>query len=536
MPSAFVTLDALPLTSNGKLDRKALPEPASPEADQAFVAPRTEQERALAGIWEKLLGADRVGVHDNFFDLGGDSIASLQVVARARAAGLGLAVADLFTHQTVAELAAVATVPVTIDEGPATGPVPLTPIQRWFTNAPIDDRNHWNWSGIFELEPDVDAGRLAAALTTLVTHHDALRTRLHHGPDGWHQHIVEPGEAARFEVVQGDVGQHMDALQRSLDLENGPLMAAILVDRGDEPACLGLVVHHLVVDGVSWNVLLEDLDAAYRGEELPPKTTSFRRWAESVAAFAGSDEVRAELPYWLEKAETPFSLPVDATGANTEDSAAVTEVTVAAGDLPNALVLDVVLAALHQALGEWAGTDTVVVDLEHHGRESVAPGTDLSRTVGWFTSVHPLVLHHDDLTDGAGTLRAATESLKSVPRHGVGYGALRHLTADDQDVRRLRAAPDRQININFTGGLDTVGDDEVRGLVADELPGDLCGDSTSGGVRPYALHLEIERTGGGELLVEWHHSTNLHRTDTVRRVASRFREAAEALIALPNSN
>ncbi|SER28292.1 non-ribosomal peptide synthase domain TIGR01720/amino acid adenylation domain-containing protein [Lentzea albida] len=536
VPSAFVTLDALPLTSNGKLDRKALPEPAAPEADQAFVAPRTEQERALAGIWEKLLGADRVGVHDNFFDLGGDSIASLQVVARARAAGLGLAVADLFTHQTVAELAAVATVPATVDEGPATGPVPLTPIQRWFTNAPIDDRNHWNWSGLFELEPDVDADRLAAALTTLVTHHDALRTRLHHGPDGWHQHVVEPGEAARFEVVQGDVQQHMGALQRSLDLENGPLVAAILVDRGDEPACLGLVVHHLVVDGVSWNVLLEDLDAAYRGEELPPKTTSFRRWAESVAAFADSDEVRAELPYWLEKAETPFSLPVDATGANTEDSAAVTEVTVAAGDLPNAQVLDVVLAALHQALGEWAGTDTVVVDLEHHGRESVAPGTDLSRTVGWFTSVHPLVLQHDDLTDGAGTLAAARESLKSVPRHGVGYGALRHLTADDQDVRRLRAAPDRQININFTGGLDTVGDDEVRGLVADELPGDLCGDSTSGGVRPHALHLEIERTGGGELLVEWHHSTNLHRTDTVRRVASRFREAAEALIALPNSN
>ncbi|WP_268250380.1 non-ribosomal peptide synthetase [Lentzea cavernae] len=591
VPSAFVTLDALPLTANGKLDRRALPEPAAPEADGAYVAPRTEQEQALAGIWAKLLGADRVGVHDNFFDLGGDSIASLQVVARARAAGLGLAVADLFTHQTVAELAAVATAPAVIDEGPATGPVPLTPIQRWFTGATIDDRNHWNWSGLFELEPDVDADRLAAALTTLVTHHDALRTRLHHGPDGWHQHVVEPGEAAAFSVVQGDVEHNMDALQRSLDLENGPLVAAVLFDRGDEPAWLGLVVHHLVVDGVSWNVLLDDLDAAYQGEELPPKTTSFRRWAESVNTFAGSDEVRAELPYWLEKAETPFTLPVDATGANTEDSAAVVEVALEAGDLPNAQVLDVVLAALHQTLGEWAGTDTVVVDLEHHGRESVAPGTDLSRTVGWFTSVHPLVLRHDDLTDGAGVVAAARESLKSVPRHGVGYGALRHLTVEDADVRRLRAAPDRQININFTGGpaprpstfaassdaqqaasrhrphapvqpvqgrvagtamrpsdhrntgqrltaaaLDAVSDDEVRGLIVDELPGDLCGESTSGGVRPYALHLEIERTGEGELLVEWHHSTNLHRTETVRRVASRFREAAAALIALPNSN
>ncbi|WP_439657393.1 amino acid adenylation domain-containing protein [Lentzea sp. HUAS TT2] len=537
VPSAFVELDALPLTSNGKLDRRALPEPVAPETEGAYAAPRTDAEQALAGIWAKLLGAERVGLHDNFFDLGGDSIACLQVVARARAAGFGLAVADLFTHQTIAELAAVATAPVLVEEGPVTGPVPLTPIQRWFTKATIDDRNHWNWSGLFALAPDVDAGRLAAALNTLVSHHDALRTRLHHGPDGWHQHIAEPGEAATFTVVQGDVQEHMEALQRSLDLADGPLVAAVLFDRGDEPSWLGLVVHHLVVDGVSWNILLEDLDAAYQGEPLGARTTSFRRWAESVVTFADSAEVRDELPYWLERAETAFTLPVDATGANTEESAAVEEVTVGAAGLPNAKVLDVVLAALLQTLGEWAGTDTVVVDLEHHGRESLAPGTDLSRTVGWFTSVHPLVLQHDDLADAAGVVAAASESLKSVPRHGVGYGALRHLTAEDPQVLRLRAAPDRQININFTGGVDAaVNDDEVRGLIVDELPGDLCGESTSRGLRPYALHLEIERTDEGALLVEWHHSTNLHRTETVRRVASRFREAAEALIAHLNRN
>ncbi|NKE60083.1 hypothetical protein FXN61_26095 [Lentzea sp. PSKA42] len=264
-------------------------------------------------------------------------------------------------------------------------------------------------------------------------------------------------------------------------------------------------------------------------EPLGAKTTSFRRWAESVVAFAGSDEVRAELPYWLSKTETAFTLPVDATGANTEDSAAVVEVAVDAAGLPNAQVLDLVLAALLQTLGEWAGTDTVVIDLEHHGRESLAPGTDLSRTVGWFTSVHPVVLQHNDLSDNTGVVTAVRESLQTVPRHGVGYGALRHLTADDPEVRRLRAAPDRQINVNFTGGLDATNDDEA-GLIVDELPGDLCGESTSRGLRPYALHLEIERTDEGELLVEWHHSTNLHRTETVRRVATRFRQAVEALV------
>ncbi|MEU0885011.1 amino acid adenylation domain-containing protein [Lentzea sp. NPDC005914] len=534
VPSSFVVLEALPLTANGKLDRRALPEPQALETD-AYVAPRTAREQALADIWAKLLQAEKVGVHDNFFDLGGDSIAVLKVVARARNAGLGLAVADVFTHQTVAELAAVTTAPTQKEAGPATGPVPLTPIKKWFTNATIDDRNHWNWSGLFELTQNVDEDRLKAALDTLVTHHDALRTRLHHDADGWHQEIVEPGEAPRFTVVQGDVQEHMEALQRELDLAHGPLVAAVLFDRGDEPAWLGLAIHHLVVDGVSWNILLEDLEAAYNDEPLAPKTTSYRQWAESVAAFAASDEVRAELPYWRTKAETAFTLPVDATGANTEDSAAVVEVTVDARTVPNNQVLDVVLAALHQTLGEWAGTDTVVVDVEHHGRESVAPGTDLSRTVGWFTSVHPVVLQHNDLSDHNKILTAARESLKSVPRHGVGYGALRHLAPDDPEVRSLRAAPDRQVNVNFTGGLDPVNDGEA-GLIVDELPGDLCGDSTSGGLRPYALHLEIERTGEGELLVEWHHSTNLHRTETVRRVATRFRQAAESFVEHLNRN
>jgi non-ribosomal peptide synthase protein (TIGR01720 family) len=193
-------------------------------------------------------------------------------------------------------------------------------------------------------------------------------------------------------------------------------------------------------------------------------------------------------------------------------------------------VNDLLLAALLQALGEWAGTTSVALDLESHGREAVAPGTDLSRTVGWFTSVYPVVLDHDDLAEPAGLIAAVRDQLRAAPRRGVGYGALRHLAGDaDPGVRRLRAAPDRQVNVNYAGAYDAVADDAV-GLIADELPGELCGPATSDGQRPYALHLEIERTGDGGLLIEWHYSTNLHRRPTVERVAARHVRALEDLI------
>ncbi|WP_081902619.1 non-ribosomal peptide synthetase [Lentzea aerocolonigenes] len=521
VPSVFVGLERLPLTPNGKVDRRGLPEPEA-EVGEAYVAPRTAVEETLAAVWGGVLGVERVGVHDNFFELGGDSILSLQIVARVRAAGLGVDVADVFAHQTIAELAlAVRDTPVVsvAEQGVVTGPVPLTPIQRWFLAQDIPDRDHWNWSGVFELAPGTDPNRLRQALDVVVAHHDALRIRF-----GVSQHNapVEGGGFLRV-VEAADVVAEMTAAQKSLRLADGPLVAAVFFDRGSEPAWLGLTVHHLVMDGVSWNVLLEDLDTAYRSEALGPKTVSFQQWASHLQEL----EVGGERDHWSAATADVVALPVDGDGPNTEDSGAVVRTwldaattTALFGEAHKAYrtqANDLLLAALAHVLGDWAGSDHVTIDVESHGRE----GLDLSRTVGWFTSIFPVRLSgHADL---GSAIKAVKEELRAVPRRGVGYGVLRWLRGE------FAEAPDRPVLFNYLGAFDAVGS---AGLIRRELAAELAGPLQGpGGTRAYPLQLEVVRADDGRLRIDWLHSTNLHESATVERVAARYVEALHALVA-----
>ncbi|NKE60128.1 amino acid adenylation domain-containing protein [Lentzea sp. PSKA42] len=526
VPSVFMALDRLPLTPNGKVDRRGLPDPEPETTGEAYAAPRTAVEETLAAVWSGVLGVEHVGVHDNFFELGGDSILSLQIVSRVRAAGLGIDVADVFAHQTIAELAlAVRDTPAIslAEQGVVTGPVPLTPIQHWFVAQDIPDRDHWNWSGMFELAPGTDPDRLGQALDVVVSHHDALRIRF--GSAGQHNAPAEAGGLLRVVTVGDDeaVVAEMTAAQKSLRLADGPLVAAVYFDRGDQPAWLGLTVHHLVMDGVSWNVLLEDLDTAYRSEVLGPKTTSFQQWAEHLLEL----EVGGERDHWVAATSDVVALPVDGDGPNTEASGAVVRTWLDA-DTTTALfgeahkayrtqANDLLLAAMANVLGEWAGTDHVTVDLESHGRE----GLDLSRTVGWFTSIFPVRLSRHD-APGA-TVKAVKEQLRAVPRRGVGYGVSRWLQGD------LAGAPDRPVLFNYLGGFDAV--DSV-GLIRRELPVELAGPMQGpGGTRSYPLQLEVVRADDGRLRIDWLHSTNLHESGTVERVAERYVEALRELVA-----
>ncbi|WP_205314789.1 non-ribosomal peptide synthetase [Nonomuraea lactucae] len=571
VPALFVVVHSFPLTANGKVDRRALPEPdAGMGAGAEFAPPVTDVEVALAGIWSQVLGVERVGLHDNFFELGGDSILSLQIVARARAAGLELDIADVFARQSVGELAAVvreSAAVVLADQGVVSGRVPLTPIQHWFVDQDMADRDHWNWSGMFELAPGADAGALARAVDAVVAHHDALRIRFAYDPalGTWVQRNAPQEDAHVFSVVdaagmdEAEVVERMTALHKSLSLADGPLLRVALFERGDLPSRLGIIVHHLVMDGVSWNVLLEDLNDAYEGRPLPEKTTSFKRWSEELRAFAASDGVRDELPYWLEQLDGGFDVPLDgplgaprdllpgrgsggadqAADANTQASTGIVRVWLDA-EATSALLTrvhkayrtqinDLLLAALLQALGGWAGTDAVTVDLESHGREAVAEGVDLSRTVGWFTSIFPVRLSAADLRDPAEVLKSVKEQLRSSPRRGVGYGALRHLTdAEDAGVRRLRSLPDPQVSFNYLGGRS--GDGEP-GLLARALPAELTGLNVgTEQSRSHVLQVEAAQTDDGRMQFEWYYSGNLHREETVRRVAESYADALRRLI------
>jgi len=382
VPSAFVFLDALPLTPNGKVDRAALPAPSGerPELESEFVAARDEVERQLAEIWAAVLGLEKVGVHDNFFELGGDSILSIQVIARANQAGLRLSPRQLFQHPTVAGLASVAGrgPAVQAEQGLVEGPVPLTPIQHWFFEQEIPSRHHWNQSLLLEVKGRLNGEALKQAVAALLRHHDALRLRFRHGPAGWEQEnscdengvvfsSIDLSRVADSEITT-TIETTTAALQASLNLTTGPLVRIVYFDCGPHRSGrLLFVIHHLAVDGVSWRVLLEDFQTAYtqisagQPVQLPPKTTSFKYWAQRLENYAQSAEVREELQYWQTLAERPaLPLPVDFPGGENRERRAHTIGVALTEAETEALLRDVPAAyrtEINDALrGRWAGS------------------------------------------------------------------------------------------------------------------------------------------------------------------------------------
>ncbi|HXQ71675.1 MAG TPA: amino acid adenylation domain-containing protein, partial [Pyrinomonadaceae bacterium] len=323
IPSVFMTLEAFPLTPNGKIDHAALPTPEYDTTNSRSYTPaRTANEVTLARIWGELLNLERVGIHDNFFELGGDSILSIQVVGRANQAGIQITPRQLFQHQTIAELAAVSgTAPVVeAEQGVVSGVVPLTPIQRWFLNQKQEQPHHYNQALLFELKEELDSRLLEEALGVLQRHHDALRMRFIANKSGWEQlcssdfsvpFTVLDYSALTAEQQRELIEQTAATVQASLDLTVGPIWRAVQFQLGGGAGRLLLVVHHLVVDGVSWRILLQDLQESYEqlatGVEasevrLAAKSSSFKQWAERVAAMAHSAEVAAEKSYWQSEA------------------------------------------------------------------------------------------------------------------------------------------------------------------------------------------------------------------------------------------
>ncbi|HSV65772.1 MAG TPA: amino acid adenylation domain-containing protein, partial [Mycobacteriales bacterium] len=553
VPSAFVVLDELPLSVNGKLDRRALPAPDLSAASIGYQPPRTEAERVLAGIWAEVLGVGRVGVEDNFFELGGDSILSIQIVSRARHAGLTLTPRDLFRHQTVAALAASAAeaapgaAPAMAEQGQVTGEVPLTPIQHWLFETQPSGLERFDQSVRAELADGVDLAALRSALAAVVTHHDALRMRFDQVDGEWRQHNapVEPADLLA-------VAEHAEDAHGGFDLGRGPLLRAVLSEQGaaGRPV-LHLAAHHLVVDGVSWRVLLDDLATAYQAAAsgqpvtLGPKTTSFRDWARKLAEHASAGGFDDEIGYWTEVTRAHGGgLPLDGTGANTIASTrSVTvrlsqeDTTALLYDVPGAYrtqVNDVLLAALGRVLAEWTGRRRVLVDLEGHGREELFEGVDLSRTVGWFTTMFPVALDvpgdSEAARDWGAALKAVKEQLRAVPGRGLGYGALRYLTGalgSPEPGSPEPGSPEEtaQVSVNYLGQFDSAapGDSLFHAV------GGLAGDASPEAERTHLLDVvgAVERDC---LELSLSYSAHLHREGTVRALAESLLAALREII------
>ncbi|MFD5391675.1 amino acid adenylation domain-containing protein [Streptomyces sp. NPDC127074] len=581
VPAAFVPLDELPTTVNGKLDRRALPKPDFSGAATSR-APRTEREARLCAVMAEVLALPTVGVDDSFFDLGGDSIMSIQLVSRARRTGLLISTRDVFQYPTVSELAAVVRLaddaaPEGADE-PDTGEVPLLPIVHWLRErgGPIEG---FHQSRIVPLPAGATAEPLLRALRALLDHHAALRMRLRRNEERWRLEIppvpaVGAEELLRRVDVAGldeaaldaAVTEHREAAAARLAPDDGVMMRAVWFDAGPEHGGhLLLLVHHLAVDGVSWRVLVPDLveayEAAARGREiaLQPVGTSLRGWATRLHRLAAGR--RAETGFWeavVGASEPPLGRrPLD-PARDTVASTRFTHVrlpvelsTTLLTDAPRAIhggVDDILLTALSLALTRWRAArrgdarDDVLVAVESHGRHDIVDGVDLTRTVGWFTAMYPVRIDLSGLgparAGGPAAERAAKavkEQLRRIPDHGIGYGLLRYL--DPESAARLAGGAEPQVAFNYFGRFATSGD-PLPPTAAEPVYETGRYDGHTDGQRPFGHALEInaradDTADGPSLSCMWTWPDELFTDEEVHELCAGWVEALQALADLP---
>lgn len=564
VPATFVLLDKFPLTNNGKIDRKALPAPEQnrPELADGYVAPRTSLEERLAAIWSKVLRVQRVGVHDNFFELGGDSILSIQAIAAARRDGLMLTAKQMFAHQTIAELASAIDIKTDsqLSQDMAEGNVPLTPIQRWFFEQNLEEMHHYNQALMLKVSERLDRQRLERALEELVRHHDALRLRYVYEEAEWRQYYSTVDEASSVKWVDisdlDESGQVRTietdtcSAQASLRLDQGPLWRVTYFDAGpNQPARLSIVIHHLAVDGVSWRPLLEDLETLYlqlkagRPVQLPSKTCSFRAWSEELREFVSTDAAQNELAYWRtvtsssSLSETPIEKESSNHRMDDTEGAAVTITVALEADETEALlhavppvyntqINDVLLTALAQAWRQETGRSVLFTNVEGHGREQLIKDLDLSRTVGWFTSIFPVRLElpvSEGEWEPGRALKSIKEQLRKVPRRGIGYGLLRYL----KNGSGLAAMPEPTMVFNYFGQFDQVVSGSKLFRFSSESAGPWHSPKQQ---RRHALEINV-MVREGRLELAWTYCPARYATDSIERLTSEFVAAVKDLIA-----
>ncbi|MCY8000671.1 lichenysin non-ribosomal peptide synthetase LicA [Bacillus haynesii] len=543
VPAFWVQLDELPVTANGKVDRRALPQPDVEAQTAEYKAPRTETEQLLADIWQEVLGLDRIGITDNFFALGGDSIKGIQMASRLQQYGWKLEMKDLFQHPTIGELCVYVQTAddQTIDQDPVEGEVTLTPIQRWFFERKFTNEHHWNQSVMLHALTGFDPETAGQALSKLIEHHDALRMVYQRNGDGIVQYnrgleetAVSP-EVIRFNEsgaeLEAAVLKASNRIQSSIDLTEGPLLKAAIfkTDQGDH---LLIVIHHLVVDGISWRILLEDFAAGYaqaeKGEPiiLQEKTHSFAEYAARLKEYAGSKAFAKEIGYWqeIEQAETA-ALPKDDEAedkrmrhtktaefslSKEETEQLMTKVHEAYSTEMN----DILLTALGLALKEWTGQEDFIICLEGHGREDIIDGLNISRTVGWFTSQFPVLIQMGHSEDIGYQIKQIKEELRHIPNKGIGYGIYRYLTEEGKEAQPIKY----DISFNYLGQFTEMTDSGL--FTRSTLPsGDPLSPETE---KPNALDI-VGYIENGILTMSIAYHSLEYKESTVAAVAASFK-------------
>ncbi|MFL6980100.1 amino acid adenylation domain-containing protein [Bacillus inaquosorum] len=556
LPARLIQIDSIPLTVNGKLDQKALPEPDKHDYIADDISPRNEIEKVMAEIWEELLDVEELGVSANFFELGGDSIKALQVCARLKQRGFETTVREMFEHQTLGELSARVRKAVNvIDQGPVEGEITWTPIQQWFFSQSLEI-NHFNQSVMLYRTERFDEIALRKVLKSLVIHHDALRIvcRYENGRPVQINRGIDLPDKELYALELFDIKDNLteahnrikeaaSQMQEHMLLETGPLLHAGLfrTENGDH---LFLTIHHLVVDAVSWRILFEDFSTAYKqavsGEtiKLPQKTDSYLTYSQRIADYSKSRQMQREAAYW-DKRENRHIQPIPKDNDAAPNTFKYTEVIdfelsrhhtelllTAVHKAYSTEMNDILLTALGLALQQWTGYDQFKISMEGHGRESYLEDIDISRTVGWFTSIYPVWLDmshsdHKNKDERLGHLIKQTKDmLHRIPHKGAGYGVLKYT---NKKWGSEKGSPD--ISFNYLGQFDQ--DIQSKAFeVSDIKPGN---EISPEWVRPYALDISGAVSSGCLNMHMIYNRLQLEKK-TIQTFAGHFKQTLENII------
>ncbi len=554
LPSLFVNIEKLPLTPNGKVDKAALPDPTGSElSTQAYVAPRTALESELVETWQQLLRLEKIGIHDNFFELGGDSIISIQLVSRINRKGFQLVPIDLFENQTVADLAAFMisnqSNQIIAEQGVLTGSLTLLPIQQWFLEQEATSYHHFNQTVLLSIDKTISSFQLGEVFTAVLAHHDMLRARFSKTEDGWTQTYGEPEEnslivadlstindqeaGALSAAIEATGNQH----QASLSLSKGEVIRMVLIKTPSATSKnrLLLTAHHLVIDGVSWRILLEDIDRSLqtlvdtKTLSLGEKTSSYRQWGTALAAYSTNPRMEAQMPFWEKAAKAQSTLPVDydskrkITRASLKhhiSQLAVRDTTALLSKAQKAYQLeinDLLLAGLLKTLLDWSSKARVTIGLEGHGREHLFAGMNTSNTIGWFTTLFPVVFTAPEKDTLADFIKSVKEALRAIPDKGMAYGMLRYLHPDSA-IRERLATCDWEVIFNYLGQFDNLLDGANYLGVATESAGKQADDNL-----PFDAKFEINASvAAGKLSVNWTYSSEVYAAETVADLAAKY--------------
>ncbi|MEE4561814.1 amino acid adenylation domain-containing protein [Paenibacillus polymyxa] len=456
VPSYFIKLDRFPLSQSGKIDRRNLPVPdIKVKVSASYTPPRNHIETVTSEIWEEVLGVEKVGIHDHFFALGGDSIKAIQVSSRLQRHHVHIGIKDIFANPTIAQLTQVLAIQTkVVDQSVVEGIVPLTPIQKWFFEHQGIQRHHWNQSFMLYRKEGFEPETLQETMNCIIYHHDALRMVYASEQDSIVQTNQDIKESAWLQVmdlsseldVRDRIANFSEEIQKSMDLTTGPLLKAGLFQTIEGDYLL-MVAHHLVIDGVSWRILLEDITQVYKqlslGEKpsLPYKTTSYKSWASALEEYANSPVLLEEIPYWMNMDQRYFEpLPKDHICPTNfiKDTRSI-NIQLSKQDTDNLLrhsnqaynteINDLLLAALGSAFRDWTHHTQILIGLEGHGREDIVSDINVSRTIGWFTTMYPVVIDLPPSCFVQDTVQHVKQTLRQIPKKGIGYGLLKYVTA-----------------------------------------------------------------------------------------------------------